>query len=399
MMRFLTVGNMYPPSYVGGYELIWQSAVAHLRAAGHTVRVLTTELPASIAGPCDQEVDVHRELRWYWRDHAFPRPSLRTRLGLERHNASVIDRHLSELSPHVVCWWAMGGMSLSMIERVRQRGCAAAGVVCDDWMLYGPKVDGWLRIFTHRAGLAAVVERAAGIPTRLDLGGVGPWLFLSETIRRRALDGGWILPQTEVVHRGIDRGLFGPSVAKPWTWRLLYLGRIDPRKGINTAILALRLLPEEAKLTINGVGDEEHLKELERLVDAHGLHPRVSFSREPRDALPALYAAADALLFPVRWEEPWGLVPLEAMAVGTPVIATGRGGSGEYLRDGENCLLFDVEAGAEALASAVQRLAEDPGLRSHLRAGGFRTTERFSEESFNLAVERMLEQAASQGIR
>ena len=48
-------------------------------------------------------------------------------------------------------------------------------------------------------------------------------------------------------------------------------------------------------------------------------------------------------MFPVRWNEPWGLVPIEAMARGRPVVATGRGGSGEYLRDGENCMLFDAD--------------------------------------------------------
>ena len=49
------------------------------------------------------------------------------------------------------------------------------------------------------------------------------------------------------------------------------------------------------------------------------------------------------VVFPVRWEEPWGLVPIEAMARGRPVVATGRGGSGEYLRDGENCVLFEAD--------------------------------------------------------
>ncbi len=59
-----------------------------------------------------------------------------------------------------------------------------------------------------------------------------------------------------------------------------------------------------------------------------GLTERVSFERVAGDAVPAILAAADALLFPVQWEEPWGLVPLEAMASGTPVVATGTGGSG-----------------------------------------------------------------------
>jgi glycosyltransferase involved in cell wall biosynthesis len=99
-------------------------------------------------------------------------------------------------------------------------------------------------------------------------------------------------------------------------------------------------------------------------------------------------------VFPVRWEEPWGLVPLEAMARGRPVAATGRGGSGEYLRDGENALLF--EAGDPAgLARAVARLAEDPALRERLREAGLETAPRHTEVQFNAAVLREAEAAAS----
>jgi len=100
------------------------------------------------------------------------------------------------------------------------------------------------------------------------------------------------------------------------------------------------------------------------------------------------------VVFPVVWEEPWGLVPLEAMALGRPVVATGRGGSGEYLRDDENALLF--EAGdAEALAAAVTRLADDPDLRTRLRAGGSATAPLHTEDVFNDAVLREVERAGS----
>jgi glycosyltransferase involved in cell wall biosynthesis len=74
------------------------------------------------------------------------------------------------------------------------------------------------------------------------------------------------------------------------------------------------------------------------------------------------------------------------MAQGRPVVATGRGGSAEYLRDGENCLLY--EAGdAAALAAAVRRLAGDDALRARLRAGGLETAPRHTEPVLNAAVE------------
>ena len=63
-MRILTVGNMYPPHHLGGYELMWRSAVAHHRAAGHDVRVLTTDWHEHyVDASTPEDADVHRELR------------------------------------------------------------------------------------------------------------------------------------------------------------------------------------------------------------------------------------------------------------------------------------------------------------------------------------------------
>ena len=102
-----------------------------------------------------------------------------------------------------------------------------------------------------------------------------------------------------------------------------------------------------------------------------------------------LYREHDALLFPVRWDEPWGLVPLEAMASGCPVIATGRGGSGEYLRDGENCLLVPAEDPACARGGGAP-LAADPRSATGCAQGGPDTAPRHTEALFNAAVERHL---------
>src|SRR5205814_9840153 len=106
-----------------------------------------------------------------------------------------------------------------------------------------------------------------------------------------------------------------PQPARPWRWRLLYVGRIDARKGIETLLQALAHLPSEATLTVVGAGDERELGALQARAPR-----RVAFTgRRDREALKAAYAEADAVVFPVIWDEPWGLVPLEAMALGRPV--------------------------------------------------------------------------------
>src|SRR3954452_21622180 len=121
-VRVLAVGNMYPPHHLGGYELVWRSAVRHLRSLGHDVRVLTTDF--RLPDPTEPEDDdVHRELRWWWRDHAFPHLSPRECLQIARHNARVLTRRLENVD--LVRWWSMGGISMPLLERVRRRGLPA----------------------------------------------------------------------------------------------------------------------------------------------------------------------------------------------------------------------------------------------------------------------------------
>ncbi|HVE69382.1 MAG TPA: glycosyltransferase family 4 protein [Solirubrobacteraceae bacterium] len=392
-MRVLAVGNMYPPQSFGGYELVWRSAVNHMRARGHEVRVLTTDLrplPDRTDDP-----DVHRDLRWYWRDHAFPKLRPRALLRLERGNAAILQRHLSQLRPDVVTWWSMGGMSLSLVERVRRAGLRAVGFVHDDWLCYGPDVDHWRRSFGGRKGLVApLAERLTGLPARFDLEGAARWVFVSESTRARALACRPGLADTGVAHSGIDPVFLDAAPTHPWNWRLLYVGRIDERKGIDTAVDALTGLPRDASLDIVGSWDETEEDRLRERARALGLAERVRFAgQRTREELLAHYAECDAVVFPVRWDEPWGLVPLEAMGRGRPVVATGRGGSGEYLRDGENCLLF--EAGdAAGLAHALTRLSGDEALRARLREGGLGTARRYTEPHFNAAVEREVRAAA-----
>ena len=112
----------------------------------------------------------------------------------------------------------------------------------------------------------------------------------------------------------------------------------------------------------------------------------------PRGELASVYAEHDVVLFPVRWNEPLGLVPLEAMSVGVPVIATGTGGSSEFLVDGLNCLL--VEPGdAEGLAEAVDRVLTDHEVRRTLVANGKETAEQNS-----LAVSAAAIEAAARAV-
>lgn len=397
-MRILTIGNMYPPHQLGGAEIVWQSWVQHARAAGHEVRVLTSDvaIPGAVTTP-ETEAGVARTLRWYWEDHAFPKRSLTARIRLERENAATLAAELDTVRPDVVVWWAMAGMSFGLVERVRRAGVPMVAVLGDYWLTYGPDVDGWMAPFRSRPRLGALAERLTGLPTSVDLGTGLHYVFISETVRGRALEAFPGLPDHEVANHGPDLALFRPAPRPPWRWDLHYLGRIDERKGVAVAVRALLHLPEEATLTITGSGDEGHLDDLRALAVSLGLGERVVFAgKRPRAELPAVLAGADALIFPVTWAEPWGLVPSEAMAVGLPVVGSGRGGSGEYMRDGENALLFDPEAGGpEALAARLRELAADPALRERLRVNGRATVEAICADDFDTRVQAAVARAAA----
>jgi glycosyltransferase involved in cell wall biosynthesis len=386
-LRVLALGNVYPPHHLGGYEIIWRGAMRHLRDEGHRARILTTDFRRPEVGPnVPEDPDVHRELDWYWRDHRWRSLGPVARLRLEQRNAEIFDRHLDEFRPDVVTWWPVGGLSLGLIERARRTGVPSLFFLLDPWLGYGPERDLWNRTWSRLGPAARLADRLTGLPTRVDYSGAGRWVFCSHAMREQALADGLRAGDSTILSPGVDSSYLEAAPdpePPPWRWRLLYLGRVVEQKGVATAIESLALLPAQATLRIVGDGDERYRRGLEELAARLKVSGQVTFEpQRPREELHDVYRDADAVVFPVEWPEPWGLIPLEAMALGRPVIATGRGGSGEYLEGGGNALLF--RAGhAAGLAAAVRALATDPDLRGRLRRAGRETAERHGEDTFD----------------
>ena len=392
-LRILVVTNMYPPHAYGGYELGCRDVVDRWRRRGHEVAVLTStvRLPGatdgdgaepSAEGPTDP-TEVRRQLRLYWEDHAILRPGPVRRLRWELANRRALDRALASFRPDVCSVWAMGALSLGLLARPARRSVPVVPVICDEWPVYGPHLDAWVRMFGTRPRLGRVARALTGLPvTAPDLDALGPACFGSAWLCARVRAGSpWRFPHARVVPWGIDPERFaaasGTTGGAPWRWRLLYVGRIDPRKGVDVAIRALARCPPEATLAVVGRGDDRHLSELGDLARALGVGERVTFGAASRAELAERYRAADAVVFPPVWDEPFGMVPLEAMACGTPVVASPTGGSAEFLDDGSNCLAFPA-GDAEALAGALARLAGDPALAHALATAGLDTARRFT---------------------
>jgi glycogen(starch) synthase len=391
-MRILVLTNMYPPHAYGGYERSCRDVVERWRDRGHEVMVLTSSIRVGDADAREGRDSsfVRRELEIYWRDHELLRPALLRRFRIERANIAALDRALSEFEPQVTSVWAMGAMSMGLLSHLASRSVPVVSVVCDEWPVYGPAVDAWLSPLERRRGLARVVGVLSRLPTSAPpIDQMGPSCFVSRFLLDKVREASrWSFPGATVVYSGVAYEEF--AHAQPvgeWCWRLLYVGRIDPRKGIDTAIGALARLPRESTLTVCGRGDERHLEELKTLAKELGLSSRVSFTSSARSSVWTQYAQADAVVFPPVWDEPFGLVPLEAMATATPVVATATGGSAEFLVDRRNCLVFE-RGDAESLAARLTELARDERLRRKLVDGGLETAERFSADTLAEVLER-----------
>jgi glycosyltransferase involved in cell wall biosynthesis len=154
--------------------------------------------------------------------------------------------------------------------------------------------------------------------------------------------------------------------------RLLFVGRLVERKGCEYAIRAVAALRDGGRdTTLVVVGDGPERERLEALVAELSLQQHVEFAGVlASDAVGDRYSAAGALLMPAvtDWkgeQEGFGMVIVEAMRHGLPVIASASGGIVDIIRDGENGLLVP-ERDPVAIAAAVIRLLEEPGLADRL---------------------------------
>ncbi len=183
--------------------------------------------------------------------------------------------------------------------------------------------------------------------------------------------------QISVVPCGVDTSVFtpdGPAAPRSRRPRLLALGRLVERKGVATVLAALTRLPDAelvvaggpARRDLESSDDYRLLREAARL---HGVLDRVTFTGGvARADVPALIRSADVVVC-TPWYEPFGIVALEAMACGIPVVASAVGGLADSVVDQQTGWLVPARDPA-ALASALGHLLADPAKRAAFGAAG-----------------------------
>ena len=180
-----------------------------------------------------------------------------------------------------------------------------------------------------------------------------------------------------------------PPPAEP---RVLFVGRVTPAKGLDVLIRAVALLD----MPLDVCGEGWGLARARKLAGKLDVEDRITFhGRVPPSEISDHYARSSIVAVPSLWPEPFGLVGLEAMARGRPVVASATGGIPEWLGDGETGLL--VPAGdPEAMAGAVAELVRDPARCERMgRGGADRVRGEFSRERYLTAVREAYDAARS----
>lgn len=236
----------------------------------------------------------------------------------------------------------------------------------------------------------AVVRRALLSPLLLAHSVIANSRFTERQILR---DCPGVRSRTRVIYNGKDWSSYGVAheAGQEGVFRVLYLGRLSPRKGTDVAVRAVSLLREtgvDARLTLAGAvfpGYEWYERDLKTLAVELGLDAGVLTFTGFVSRTQELFSTADALVVPSR-AEPFGTVAAEGLAAGVPVVVSDVQGLVEIITDGEDGLVVPPDH-PDALASALRTLVDDPQAGAALVEKGRRSVhERFSRERYRAAI-------------
>jgi len=364
-MRILVLSWEYPPRMIGGLGRHVAALTRALADAGHAVHVVTREHPDALPEESDRGIHVTRVdtsppgvpfddlVPWVL---GFNTAVLAAASRLAAtHEFDVVHAHD----------WLVASAAAGVAEAFRLP--LVATVHATEWGRHQGHLPGETNRFIHgvEGWLTERADRTIVCSTYMhdqvqELFGV-PEQRLHVIPNGVAVDG-FVLPEDEV--RALRR-----TLADDGTHLVLFAGRLEYEKGVQTVLHALERLTTSVgpvRFLIAGVGT--YSDELRRLVDELGLGHRVRFTGflEER-ALRLHYAASDVAVAPSIYE-PFGLVATEAMACGTPVVASDTGGLREILAEGHG-LTFPPQD-AEQLADRIAEVLTDPELARGLVSRG-----------------------------
>ncbi len=365
-LRLLTFSTLFPNAARPNHGVFVENRLRHLVASGAATSTVIAPVPwFPSAAPRFGD----------WGRHArAPRAEERNGLAVLHPRYPVLPRIGMTLAP-----WLLFRALLPVLRAMHARDPVDA---IDAHYLYPDGVAAvWLGrqlgvpvVVTARGTDVTLIPRYA-LPRRLIRGAIrdaAALIAVSAALKQGLVELGATPEKVTVLRNGVDTTLFRPPVDREAARRtlglskptLLSVGLLIERKGHHHTIAAMRQLPE-FELLIVGEGPEQ--ARLAGLVERYGLGETVRLlGPRPHGDLPLLYGAADALVL-ASSREGWANVLLEAMACGTPVVASNIPGNPEVVRQAAAGVIAAANT-PDGFAAAVRRLFAAPPTRAATRA-------------------------------
>lgn len=388
-MRILHIVHQYPPDKVGGAELYTQAVSRALARRGHTVAVFYRRDAPGRGLTCYKEdgVQVHAVR------NGIAGTARRFLLTFgNRFVRQAFRQILEAFQPDIVHIQHLMGLPVSLVDEARQRMLPVVITLHDYWWVCanaqlltnyseeicdGPRVY-WdcARCALARAGHPQTVVAFPLLVPLLSWRNRLLWRAIeaadllvapTEFVRRWYVSYGFPKERTVLLPHGLEypagttreRRFSGDGI------RFLYVGGLSWQKGVHTLIEAFAGIRGNAELWIAGdeSADPAYVSHLRRLAG-----PNVRFlGRLNRAEVWNTLAQVDVVAVPSLWYEAYSFLISEAFAAGLPVLASRLGALADRVRDGMDGLLLPP-GDVSAWRAAIQRLIDDPGLLSRLRA-------------------------------
>jgi len=366
-VKILVLSNLYPPDYIGGYELACADVVDELRKRGHDARVLTA-MPRQ---PTETPGHVLRRFKLIdeWSEHGmgstpftFRKSEIESRL-INSYNVHALISYLEEFQPDVVYACALtglGGMGLI--------GCLQYLGVPWVWQL-GDRVPHHLCGTRQEVipGLASLYSRYVK----------GHYIVVSQQLQKEIEAGGIaLMGQVHLLPNWI-KGTPPPARTTYYNGghlRIMTAGQVARWKGVDLLIEAAAKLREAGRDNFSvHIYGKLHQHDIPSLIHKFDVATHVELKGSiPRAQLLEMYRSYDLFAFPTLSREPFGLVPLEAAAEGCVPVMARRCGIAEWLVHGAHCLkaertaesfaqrfldVMDGRVGLEAIGRRAQAVA------------------------------------------
>lgn len=369
-LKILVLSNLYPPQVIGGYERAIADFASLLKQRGHDVVVLTSNAP-EIATNCPEPAlnpTVHRQLRLggTWNEQGAEWLPSEQLASIHEHNIDAVQKTVQQFQPDLCLAGNITFFGIDLLRSFFAQGIPVAHYVMNAHPGY-------------------VVEQSP--PDHLHR-----YITCSDWVRRNMHQLGYAVETAQVVYPGAAVEQFYQETLPPHDYlRIAYASLVMPYKGADTLIEALCLLHAAGVKFIatiaGGTFLPEFVQALQHLIESEGMQDCVQLPGVlSRQALSKLYKDCNVLVFPSRFEEPFGISQVEAMAAGLTLVTSGTGGASEIIEHGQDGLIFESENPLD-LAECLSSLPAQPDVWLTLsQAGQRKAVSQFSQAK---AVEQL----------